>query len=160
MDVFIDFGDGTWHELVASESEPWKGGHPRCRAHPELRGKRARLPHQLPPGAEICELCRQGKRAPRPHKPRRTAAVGMIPNAPIRAAFERSGVSVRDLAERMGERRRPNGYIETTRLDRMLGRRPAWRSADGVMRTQANISRENAAKVLRALHLDPVDFGL
>jgi hypothetical protein len=83
----------------------------------------------------------------------------MVPNEPIRAAFEASGLRVSDLARRL-EVERSNGQPDVTRVRRMLGLYPGYRAADGSLRKQRHLKAEKAVEVIRALHLDPVDFGL
>lgn len=88
----------------------------------------------------------------------------MIDNAPIRKAFERSGLAPSTVALRIGwtasvKRPRFEKRGDTTRLKRMLGMQDMIRK-DGSTYRQQVISEGVAVMILEAMNVDPVDVGL
>lgn len=88
----------------------------------------------------------------------------LVPNAPLRAAFERDpDLTLEEVAERIGwrrkERSRGKVYIhgDTSRVRRALG----YASSNG--RTESDqefVTLRTAELLCRALHVDPVDVGI
>lgn len=73
----------------------------------------------------------------------------MVPNAPIRRAFEDSGMTLAEVADRVYP-----GSKATTRVGRLLG---IYEERGKVL---SEIKAEKARQLLAAMHLDPVDVGL
>jgi rubrerythrin len=89
--------------------------------------------------------------------------------APLRAAVERSGVSLMEIARRIGWLRSDNGRGDATRLGRALGRVDhiqQWRCphCGGVARygrTRAqSIDRAIALRIAEAIHVPPYEVDL
>lgn len=80
-----------------------------------------------------------------------------IPTANVRAAFERSGVSKTELAERLGWMR-PN----IDKLNRALGYRPDSNSRPPYVRKEVRqrMSYDLAARICEALNASPHDVGI
>lgn len=169
-EMLADYGDGLLHWFGRYGPKSTTLSVARCRAHDDVRPAVLYLPRKAPE-VKQCPYCVAGERKPRSTGRQAKVREGRTPNAPIRAAFEASGMSLSEVAIRMGmtrrySQRRTNGSMstylgaETSRLQRMLGLRPNHRWRNGAAVKQHNISVVNAAKVLRALHLDPHDFDL
>lgn len=81
----------------------------------------------------------------------------MVPNKPLREAFERSGLSPQQLACFLGKERMSRGYPcgDGGEIRRALGIR---RDSEGNFRQE--ISEDKALAYIEALNLDPVDFNL
>jgi len=82
----------------------------------------------------------------------------MIPNQPLREAFERSGLSPQQLACFLGKERTTGGKYtcgDGGEIRRALGIR---RDSEGNFRQE--ISEDKALAYIEALNLDPVDFNL
>jgi hypothetical protein len=82
---------------------------------------------------------------------------GYVPNAPIREAFIKSGISAYDLAGFCGWAKGKDGTPDGSRVERLLGLRP-YKNGHGRLSTNVSMSEENALKIIEALHYDPVDF--
>jgi hypothetical protein len=82
---------------------------------------------------------------------------GYVPNAPIREAFIKSGISTYDLASFIGWIKGAGKEPDTTRVERALGLR-SYKNGKGESTTNISISEENALKIIEAIHYDPVDF--
>lgn len=80
---------------------------------------------------------------------------GEVPNAPLREAFERSGMSKGELATRMGWAR-PN----VDRVNRALGYRPDTGSRDRPPRPRQLLTYEMALKLCSAIGADPHECGI
>lgn len=93
------------------------------------------------------------------------ARENLLPNAPIREAFEESGLSAGDVARRIDwvvQRPRPRfepGVGDSARLKRSLGLMDSI-DKHGVRRRQTTINEETAAAIVEALGLFPADVGL
>jgi hypothetical protein len=160
--LFADYGDGVLHYFgwYAAQGSDIKKQVAACRGLDRQTPRMLYLDRQVPDGAALCHYCELGERMPvtRGRRGRRTP--GTVPNAPIRAAFEASGLTLGELAHRMGMFKLGTRQAETSRLSRMLGVNAGYRWRNGTAVKQLNMTRENAARVIRALHLDPRDFGL
>lgn len=82
---------------------------------------------------------------------------GYVPNAPIREAFIKSGISTYDLASHIGWIKGTQGGPDTSRVERLLGLR-AYKNGRGRKSTNVSMSEKNALIIIKALHYDPVDF--
>ncbi len=82
-----------------------------------------------------------------------------IPVEPIREAFQRSGLTLSELAKEAGLTARDKGKpkADTSRAARMLGLK-AQKSGDGFHYINQFMRYENALRLVRAMGLDPVDF--
>lgn len=83
---------------------------------------------------------------------------------PFREAFERSGMTVRELADAL-EWTRPNAGRSVPDVERVkvtLGLKYRYERTNGVVRHHTNrtISYDNAVLLTRAMGLDPVDLGV
>lgn len=90
---------------------------------------------------------------------RHRAADG-IPTEVLRRAFDDSGLTAVQLAHALGWYRRQKGYVSVDgqRVRRALGLIPTkQRNGRTVV---ASMHHERAARFLRAMGLDPVDYGL
>lgn len=157
LEILADYGDGVLHDF-GWFSQSHKTRTARCGVLKNRQPFMIYLPHQAPDGATVCPYCADHKKAPRtrdrPHK----GKPGTVPNQPIREAFERSEISLSNLAVRMG-------FVgtegpEASRVGRMLGMTVNHRLNSGKAVKQRNIKEENAVKIIRALHLSPKDFDL
>lgn len=167
--LYADFGDGVLHHFGWFDEGPLMVA--RCQSpEPWLRPERLQLDYQAPDGADVCGWCEAGEVHKPPPAPRgATSRVhrrpGTVDAAPLREAFERSGLSYSEVCRRaditretvVGGRRLV--VTETSRLQRMLGIRPGFKRGQ-VDRYQRGLTKENAAKIVAALNLDPVDFDL
>lgn len=88
---------------------------------------------------------------------------GEVPNAPIREAFEESGLNAATVCRRLGWVS-SSGQPDTSRLQRRLGLRAGMKGGHGPARqsqaTWAAVRYETAIAIVRAIDRDPVDFGL
>lgn len=90
-------------------------------------------------------------------------ASGDVPVAPLRDAFERSGITSIELAKRLGwftggNDPKPDG----SRVVRTLGIKPSGKGSKPVTRSLEDkmVSYDNAVLLADALGLDPVDVGV
>jgi hypothetical protein len=91
---------------------------------------------------------------------------GQMANIPFREAYERSGLSLSEVARRMGwmrsVSRRPQDRVgDSSRVGRVLGLRretPSTRNGGGAYRKYVRYSTAEA--LCRALDLDPLDVDL
>lgn len=81
-------------------------------------------------------------------------ASGEIDTAPLREAFERSGISLSELARRL-KWMRP----DQPRAARTLGYH-RYHARSGEYLAQEQVTYETALRICRALDADPVDVGL
>jgi len=84
-----------------------------------------------------------------------------IPNAPLREAFLESGLTLSEVCYRLGWTRMQNARViaDVSPLKRALGLQP-WTNGQGRSYTSRLVGTEKAARILRALDLDPIDFDL
>lgn len=161
--VYADYGDAVLHRFgwyAPPSSSPLQVA--ACRALDEHRPKMLYLEHQAPDGATLCPWCELELRVPNREYGHRVRP-GTVAKEPIREAFERSGLSLSELCRRLGfVRRDDKGYLvaDTSILSRKLGIQHYGRSPAGAAKRQSNIQIDVAVRIVRALHLDPVDFGL
>lgn len=80
-----------------------------------------------------------------------------IPVAPLREAFERSGLSASEVARRLGWTRT---VPDSGRVLRQLGLYPTHNGHGHGYRTRETMSDDRAAELARVLGVDPVDVGL
>jgi hypothetical protein len=84
-----------------------------------------------------------------------------VPNAPLREAFERMDLSLPELACRLGWERQAHRSRtkvgDTSRVRRALGYAP---SAGTRSYNQEFIKYDTAVQIVRAMGLDPVDYGI
>lgn len=82
--------------------------------------------------------------------------------APLRDAVLASGLTLGEIAVRLGWMRRDAKHRhpigDESRLRRRLGLRPT--TSKGKHQTSRYITYETAVKIARAAHIDPVDIGL
>lgn len=91
----------------------------------------------------------------------------LVPVAPLREAFERSGLRACDVAHALGWVRRGGGSADTQRVRRSLGlahytstrtradgSRSSWRAVN------ERIGYEHAVRFAAAMGVDPVEVGL
>lgn len=88
------------------------------------------------------------------------AHLNMVPVAPLRLAFEESGLTATELASRLGwESSNKPGCGNGSRMKRVLGLSLAYRP-DGSGYRQVLIHEEIATAIVDCLGLFPVDVGL
>lgn len=82
-----------------------------------------------------------------------------VPNTPIREAWEESGISLRELAKRLGKWKRVKGkrIPDDAPVRRALGLMDQRSKGKNYRTTHMRI--ENAERYAVALELDPVDLG-
>lgn len=82
-----------------------------------------------------------------------------VPVALIREAFQRSGLTLSELAKEAGLMSRDGNRMkpDTSRVARMLGL-TFQQSGTGHCYVASFIRHDTAAKIVRAMGLDPVDF--
>lgn len=87
----------------------------------------------------------------------RPAEQKMVPNKPLREAFEQSGLTPQQLACFLGKERISGGHAcgDGGEVRRTLGIRK-----DSGGKYRQFMSEEKALEYIEALNMDPVDFGL
>lgn len=97
----------------------------------------------------------------------KSKAIDLIPVAPLREAFEQSGLRACDVAHALGWTRRDGGSADTQRVRRSLGLThytSTWMKADGTrLKTRAvneTIGYDHAVRFAAAIGVDPVEVGL
>jgi hypothetical protein len=91
--------------------------------------------------------------------------VGYVSNRPLREAWEASGLSLSELASRMGYVYKTERNIlpqtNTAPVERALGlKRYGQRGKSPRRVIQTRMREDVALRYLEAMHLDPVDVGL
>lgn len=111
-----------------------------------------------------CLKCGRDVYAEAPRALRRAPARSRVDVAPLRAAFERSGLTPSEVCHRLGWLERDGATARTSQLTRALGlarpsssRKRGREYRNGPVRT---IDVARAAAIADALHLDPHEVGL
>lgn len=150
--VLADYGDGVLHRFgFYFKKHPLQVA--ACAGFSDRRPQALYLEHTAPEGASLCPYCEEER--PWPASPRRYDGV---PVATLRQAFDESGLTVSEVARRIGLLRQ-NGAVNDTPLRRQLGLAPSG-YRNGVALWQKTVTPAKAAAIARALNLDPHEIGL
>jgi len=84
----------------------------------------------------------------------------LVSNAPLREAFENSGMRAYDLAIAIDWRKGPKRKPDTQRVQRVLGLAPYYNSYNSRKAFAKSLTIDNAIKIGSVLNLDPVDIGV
>jgi hypothetical protein len=144
-EVLVRFdGEDFWHRLPPREKR--KGTLPGtvCGRYKGQQPAVAQLRRDTE--EEVCEDCERGQRI-RLQPRKRSRWANEVENAPLREAFLKSGLSFSELARRLD--------VDSSWPPRALGLRPT-----GAGRTQHWVRLETAARLIRAMGLDPHEAGI
>jgi hypothetical protein len=164
-EMLADYGDGVLHRFGwwrKRVSLPFA----RCRSNGEVQPEHVRLESTAAEGSPLCPWCMEDLRAPTwswltkvPKKRVYRMRVGQVPNAELREAFERSGLTPAEVAVRLGWVM-PDGRGDGRRVLRKLGLLGSHRNREGRARVQRSTRADIAVAIADALGYAPVDLGL
>lgn len=84
----------------------------------------------------------------------------LVPVAPLREAFEESGMTTGQVAQRLGWFRAHDGFPDRSRFLRAIGVYHSYKGGARRRYFRVNTSYVTAVAIAEALGLDPVDVGL